>query len=334
MLQQTRVETVIPYYERFLERWPTVDALAKADPDEVRAAWSGLGYYRRARLMMEAARGIVRDHEGALPRNLEQLRALPGFGRYTAGAVASIAFDLEAPAVDGNVSRVLSRILAVEGDAHGREQSASIWHCAEDLTRGESPGDVAQSLIEIGAIVCTPRSPRCGACPVEEHCRARSLGRESEIPPPRKRAARSMVETTALLDVGSDGRLMLERQPANGLFADLWCLPMVDGHLEPDAVIDEALRKYGLEIDRAEIAAEVKHVLTHRDIMMRIARVSVSRRSPARKGFEVIRVRLDELAGLGVPSMTVRALKASLPDALLDGASWPGRRSASVRRRS
>jgi A/G-specific adenine glycosylase len=329
MLQQTRVDTVVPYYESFLKRWPSVDALARAPADEVHAAWSGLGYYRRARLMMRAAEAVVREHGGEIPGDVERLLELPGFGRYTAGAVASIAFDLEAPAVDGNVSRVLARIHAIEGDALATEQSRAIWAIAESLVAGDSPGDLNQALIELGAMVCTPRAPRCVACPVRDHCRALSAGCVDQIPSPRKRARRSTMSCTALISIADDGRILFEKQPHSGLFADLWCLPMLEGRLEADAIGDEAMRKYGLEIASAEIAAEVKHVLTHRDILMRVARVVLFRESEPRPDLRLLRMGLAELREAGVPSMTVRTLRAALPDHAFETARLPGRRSLS-----
>ncbi len=329
MLQQTRVETVVPYYERFLARWPTVEALAAADPAEVQAAWSGLGYYRRARLMLDAAAEMVRAFRGAVPRDFAALLQLPGFGRYTAGAVASIAFDVEKPAVDGNVQRVLARIYGIEGDVSTGEPNAAVWAKAESLAKGEAPGDLNQALIELGATICTPRAPKCLLCPVQKACVAHRTQRMDAIPPPRKRAARSSIERTALL-VLDGSRVILERQPKDGLFADLWCLPMLDGRLEADQVSDEAERKYRWRLDRIEDAGDVKHVLTHRDILMRIVRVSL-RESEIEIEPPLRRVDLREMEKLGVPSMTTRALSASLPPTLLAEIVLPGRRSRARR---
>ncbi|MCK6545651.1 A/G-specific adenine glycosylase [Myxococcota bacterium] len=335
MLQQTRVETVIPYFERFVERWPTVAALAAADPADVRAAWSGLGYYRRAQLMLDAAASVVRDHGGALPGELEALRALPGFGRYTAGAVASIGFGIPAAAVDGNVARVLARLHAIEGDVTKGAPNAELWAKAEALatarpartrtarTRAASDaGDLTQALIELGALVCTPKSPRCTECPVSDVCLALRAGKTDRIPPPKKRAARTTVEVTAVL-LHDDARhtVILERQPSSGLFAELWCLPMLEGTLEPDAVADEAARARSWSIDQVELAAEVKHVLTHRDIVMRIVRARG--RPPETEHLRALP--LDALDRHGVPSMTVRALRAALPRSVLSRAKLPGR---------
>jgi A/G-specific adenine glycosylase len=307
MLQQTRVETVIPYYERFLSRWPTVDSLAAADPEEVRACWSGLGYYRRAKLMLDAAHAIVTGHGGRFPEEVEEIAALPGLGRYTSGAVASIAYDAPVPAVDGNVLRVLARLGAIEGDVTRGEPNRAIWSLAAELAAGESAGDLNQGLIEIGALVCAPRNPACDRCPIAEACRARSDGSIDRIPAPKKRPARTTIEVTALLRLDERG-VLLEQQPEEGLFANLWCLPMLEGRLEMDAIGDEARRKYRWELDAIEALAEVKHVLTHRDLLMRVVRVE-SRAAP-----RMMRsVRIDRLRELGIPAVTMRALRAALP---------------------
>jgi A/G-specific adenine glycosylase len=311
MLQQTRVETVVPYYERFLSRWPTVEALAAADPDDVRAAWSGLGYYRRAKLMLDAAHAIVHQHDGRFPGAFEELAALPGLGRYTAGAVASIAYDTSVPAVDGNVLRVLARFGGVEGDVTRGAPNRCIWSLAEELARGPSAGDLNQGLIEVGALICTPRNPSCDRCPLAEDCRARRDGTIDRIPPPKKRPARATIEVTALLCLESDS-VLLERQPEAGLFADLWCLPMLEGRLEPDAIGDEAKRKYGWDLEAIEPGPEIKHVLTHRDLLMRVVRAGG--KHPCGKAMRA--VALHRLFELGIPTVTMRALRASLPSEL------------------
>jgi A/G-specific adenine glycosylase len=319
MLQQTRVDTVIPYYDRFLAKFPTVDALAGADPAEVRASWSGLGYYRRAELMLRAASSIVRDHASSLPADKELLLGLPGFGRYTAGAVASIAFGLEAGAVDGNVTRVLSRLFAIK-DAN----PAEVWEHAEALAKGEAPGELNQGLIELGALLCSPRSPKCLLCPVAALCAAKKAGLQEQIPPPKKRAEKKKLEVTALLLFDRRGRLILERQPAGGLFAELWCLPMLEGALEPDAATDEADRKYSWSLDQVEHAARVKHVLTHREIAMTVVR---ARTFGGKLPDTMTAIELDALETLGIPSMTVRALKAAMSELELSRAVLPGRRT-------
>lgn len=330
MLQQTRVETVIPYFERFLARWPTVEALASADPADVQAAWSGLGYYRRARLMLDAAASVVRDHDGALPGELEALRALPGFGRYTAGAVASIGFGIPAPAVDGNVARVLARVYGIEGDVTKGAPNAELWARAGALADAKArrtktaneAGELTQALIELGALVCAPKSPRCTECPISAACAALRDGKTAQIPPPKRRATRTTLERTALLFFDEARHtVVLERQPKTGLFAELWCLPMLEGRLEPDAVADEAARARAWSIDQVELAAELKHVLTHRDVVLRIVRA----RGHPPETEDLCALALDTLDRHGIPSLTVRALRAALPRAVSSRANLPGR---------
>jgi A/G-specific adenine glycosylase len=182
MLQQTRVETAIPYYERFLARFPDLQTLADADSDDVLGVWAGLGYYSRARNLHAAARIVVDEHAGELPDDAEALRSLPGVGRYTAGAVASIAFDRPEPVVDGNVSRVFARLRGIRDDVRKAATVRRLWEEAAALVRGPHPGDLNQALMELGARVCTPRAPRCPVCPVAHHCEAQRGGDAEALP--------------------------------------------------------------------------------------------------------------------------------------------------------
>ncbi len=225
MLQQTRVETVVPYWRRFLERFPRVADLAAADEDEVLALWSGLGYYRRARALHAAARAVVERHGGELPDSADELRTLPGVGDYTAGAVASIAFDRPAPLVDGNVARVFCRLLAIEGDPASGPVRRRLWEEAARLVpRAGGAGDWNQGLMELGATVCTPREPDCGVCPVAFACRARAEGRTDRLPTPAARRAAVPVELEIAI-VLARGRVLLERRPPGGRMAGMWQLP-------------------------------------------------------------------------------------------------------------
>ena len=322
MLQQTRVDTVLPYYDRFLERWPTVRALAAADAESVRAAWSGLGYYRRAKLMLEAAQQITSDHGGELPDDPVALRNLPGFGRYTAGAVASIAFERDVPAVDGNVLRFLARLRGIEGDVSRGQANHAIWEAADALVAGGAPGDLNQALIELGATVCTVRNPACERCPAQVECVAHSQGRQHEIPPPRKRATRKRVELTALIAMSGGRHIILEQRPEDGLLAGLWSPPLLDGHLAADSAADEASRRWGWALDHVADAGEVTHVLTHRDLVMKLVTARTDETPPA-----MLLVDVAQLPQLGIPSVTTRALRAALPDAALAVARLPGRRT-------
>lgn len=201
MLQQTRVETVVPYYERFLARFPTVEALAAAAEEEVLAAWSGLGYYRRARLLHAGVREVVARHGGRVPEDAAARRALPGVGAYTAGAIGSIAFDREEPLVDGNVARVLARVHGVGTPLGRADTEARLWAEAARLVRGPRPGALNQALMELGATVCTPRAPRCGACPIAARCEARARGDVEALPVPRAKKAPREVALVAVVAV-------------------------------------------------------------------------------------------------------------------------------------
>lgn len=288
MLQQTRVPTAIPYYERFVARYPTIEALAAAREDDVLALWSGLGYYARARNLAAAAREAVARH-GGLPASLAALRALPGFGPYTAGAVASIAFAVPAAAVDGNVARVLARLEAIRGEPSGRRFRERIGALARDLVgeqgpsraragrsgpprpREDRPGDLNQALMELGATVCSGRAPACHRCPVATLCAARRAGATARIPPARRRPERRGLALACAL-VRRNGSLLVARRPAAGLFGGLWGPPTAELRPGDDApsVLRRALREAvgGRWSVGGEVAA-CERILTHRTLTLR-----------------------------------------------------------------
>ena len=189
MLQQTRVDTAIPYYERFLKRFPDVKALARARVDDVLKAWENLGYYSRARHLHEAARAVVKQFGGTIPEEMEDLRKLPGVGAYTAGAILSIAFGRRFAAVDGNVIRVIARLFAIEDPVDGSKAKNRIGAIAERLVPASEPGHYNQALMDLGSGICTPRSPACPSCPLASACRARKKGNQESIPVKKKSAA-------------------------------------------------------------------------------------------------------------------------------------------------
>jgi len=238
MLQQTRVETVLRYYARFLARFPSIAALARADEDDVLTMWSGLGYYRRARLLHAGVRAVVERHEGVVPRALEARRALPGVGRYTAGAIGSIAFGLPEPIVDGNVARVLSRLDAVDAPLGSTASEHALWREAEGWAASEDPSATNQALMELGATVCTPVAPRCDDCPVRASCAALRAGRAEALPIARAKKAPREVALVALVARDRDGNALLRKESrareAGGtlggeLFKGLWSVPMEEG---------------------------------------------------------------------------------------------------------
>jgi A/G-specific adenine glycosylase len=226
MLQQTTVDTVVPYYERFLSRYPDAASLALADEDALLAVWSGLGYYRRARLLKAGAGRIVVEHGGRVPSRLEEIRALPGVGRYTAGAIASIAFGVMTPVVDGNVVRVLSRLFAIPPNPRSSETAAreEIWRLADGLVPAPRPGDWNQALMELGATVCRPARPACGACPVARDCAALAEGDPTRYPSPKKRPD-VVRASAALVVIERGGRILLVRRPGTEILGGLWELP-------------------------------------------------------------------------------------------------------------
>ena len=304
MLQQTRVETVVAYYERFLERFPTPAAMARAPEDAVLSVWSGLGYYRRARLLHAAAKLVVRDHAGAVPRAREVRLTLPGVGRYTAGALGSIAFGLAEPIVDGNVARVLSRLRAIEAPLGSRASDAALWAEAEALVVGADPGALNQALMELGATVCTPRAPRCDDCPIRASCRARAADRVDTLPLPRTRAAKKRVHLVAVVATDPRGRPWLVRS-TEALFGGLFAPPMASGRSHADAL--RALREARLvgRIERRAVAL-VDHVLTHRVLSVRVFR-GHARGRPSRD-----RTTLDPAArAIGLSRLAERLVRAA-----------------------
>lgn len=273
MLQQTRVETVIPYYERFLSRFPTVRDLAAADLDQVLSLWSGLGYYRRARGLHLAAREVTERHGGAFPDDAPSLRSLPGVGAYTAGAIASIAFERREPLVDGNVARVLSRLEGIDEDIRTSSGQRRLWEAAARLVPADRPGRFNQALMELGATVCTPRSPRCDACPVDGCCAARAEGRQEELPIlAPKREAPSVRMVAAVVRAGR--RILLARRAEDGLFGGMWEPPMVEAPSIEAARAPLAEIGVRMALDLHEVG-RVRHILTHRRLEVTVTSVDV-----------------------------------------------------------
>jgi A/G-specific adenine glycosylase len=237
MLQQTRVAAVVPYFERWMTRFPTITALASAPLDDVLAAWAGLGYYSRARNLHRCARAVVEQHGGALPAAAAALRRLPGIGPYTAGAIASIAFGRPEPLVDGNVARVLARLYAIEAEIKSPAAGRTLWRLAATLVPHDAPGDFNQGLMELGATVCTPLSPTCLVCPLVTLCQARAQGRERELPrmPARKRPEELPLIDASALWIERRGKLLLARRAPAGLYGGLWELPQIEAPLDRTA---------------------------------------------------------------------------------------------------
>ncbi len=270
VLQRTRIKAGIPYYERFLARFPTVHALAKASEADVLRAWEGLGFYGRASKLHEAAKAIVAQHGGAVPADFAALQSLPGVGPYTAGAVGSIAFGLRVPALDGNARRVLTRLFWSNLKDEPRVDLEPI---AGVLVPAEAPGEWNQAVMELGATVCVPRRPRCEACPVSAECDAFAAGVQDRVP---LRAAAACVPTSKVMFalVESGGRVLLVRRPTRGLLAGLWSLP--GGEAASAAELGRLVRdQTGLDVAVQETIANVHHTFSHRRWSGRIVRARV-----------------------------------------------------------
>jgi len=265
MLQQTRVDVVVPYYERFLARFPDVGALAAADEADVLREWAGLGYYARARNLHRAAAAVVRDHSGELPREAGALAELPGVGRYTVGALRSIAFGQRAAVVDGNVKRVFARLRA------RNLSDTEVWRLAESMVPDAAPGDWNQALMELGATVCTPRKPSCLLCPVTSFCAALAQGEPERFPAPAKRAAVRAVRALAGV-VTRRGRVLLVRRPSRGLLGGLWELPNVEGG-DGSALLREVFERTGVRASRGPSLGRLRHQFTHRDLALEVVRL-------------------------------------------------------------
>jgi len=287
MLQQTQVEAAIPYFRRWLARFPAVAAVAAATEDDVLKAWEGLGYYRRARNLQSAAWEMMARHRGRVPGDLEALRALPGIGRYTAGAILSIGFDRPAPIVDGNVGRVLSRLFALPDPPRSARGEARLWALAEALVPSRAPRAFNQGLMELGALVCRPQAPRCGECPLRRGCRARALGEPERFPSASPRKARPVREGSLLLLHDGAGRLLLRKRPAGGLWSGLWEPPWTERQTAEGALAAarRLLQALGLS-PRARLRrrGRVEHGLTHLELRLACYDAQVTESRPEGDG--------------------------------------------------
>ncbi len=276
MLQQTTVAAVRNYFLRFTELWPTITDLAAAEDSAVMAEWAGLGYYARARNLVKCARTIVAEHDGRFPRTREALLTLPGVGPYTASAIAAIAFDLPATVVDGNVERVMSRIFAVTAPLP--DAKPELTALAERLTPDKRPGDYAQAVMDLGATICTPRSPACGICPWMQDCRARAGGIAAELPRKSPKKAKPIRFGIAYVAQRQDGAWLLETRPDRGLLGGMLGWPGSDwSETEP-------VEARPLDIDWSDPGVEVRHTFTHFHLRLSLRVAAVGMETPVRQG--------------------------------------------------
>jgi len=306
MLQQTRAETVISYYERFLDRYPTVHALAESPEEELLKMWEGLGYYSRARSLQKAARIIVAEHGGSLPADLAKLRALPGIGDYTAGAIASIAFNIPAAAVDGNVERVICRYYAIKDTVGMPAVRRTITERTQALVPKERPGAFANAMMEMGATMCTPKNPKCLLCPVRESCQGFAQGIAADLPvKPKKKKQR--VENRAVLLCVCNGRVLVTKREEK-LLGGLYVFPDVLGTQDPSALCAH-MDEMGISCAYDEMLGHAKHVFTHIIWEMDIHLLQAECCANVLGGIWVTR---EELAALPLPTAVKRARELAM----------------------
>jgi len=303
MLQQTQAARAAERFVPFMARFPGAGDLARAEEADVLALWSGLGYYRRARLLHAAARAVVERHGGAVPAEAASLRALPGVGPYTAGAVASLAHDRPAPMVDGNVARVLLRIAGRDGASGEPGTDRWAWDRSAELVRAAgSPGDLNESLMELGATVCTPRGPRCGSCPVRDRCAAHRDGRQGEIPRPRPRVGQRVVRAHSVVVLDRRGRVLIERRPDGGMWAGLWQVPTVETECPERGGSGAVVPGFVRTVENEPIGS-FTHRTTHRVFEVRVYLGDGGRAGGGRRWASGA-----DIAALGVSSLQRRVL--------------------------
>lgn len=303
MLQQTQVETVIPYYQRFLARFPDVAALAAAHEDAVLGLWSGLGYYSRARNLHAAARRVVAEHGGQFPRDIDAILALPGIGRSTAAAIVAFAFNERRAILDGNVKRVLARVFSIEGWPGEKGVENRLWNLAESLLPDTDIRAYTQGLMDLGATVCTRGRPRCESCPYTDDCIANIQGRQRELPAARPK--KTMPEkSTAMLVLLNAGEVLLEKRPNSGIWGGLWSLPEFPEQDDPLA----AASRLGYQ---AELTGELpgfNHAFTHFRLFIQPWRLRVKRSHAAAEPGRIW-LSLDDLDGAALPTPVRRILE-------------------------
>ena len=313
MLQQTQVATVIPYYVRFLARFPEVRAVADAPVDEVLHLWSGLGYYARARNLHRAAVRIRDEHRGSFPTSFGELAALPGIGRSTAGAILALSLGARFPILDGNARRVLARYFGVGGARGARTSEKRLWQLAERCTPHARIAEYTQAIMDLGATVCVRRRPPCGQCPLAAGCVARRTGRQHELPAPRRAAARPVRDAFMVVALAESGSVLLERRPESGVWGGLWCLPEFATATAATAFIRNSL---GLHVGTPRSLAPLEHAFTHFDLTITLLLVECPGTGATVEEGHGLWYNLREPARIGLPA-PISALLARLADETL-----------------
>ena len=310
MLQQTRVETVLPYYDRFLRLFPDLPSLASASEEEVLKAWEGLGYYTRARNLWKGAKQVISEYGGMIPSDPAALRKISGIGPYSAAAIASIAYDVPVPAVDGNVIRVLSRLCGIRGEASSAPVQDEIRKQAASLLSGERPGDHNQALMDLGAMICTPGTPDCRHCPLTVFCDAFRTGDAAELPHLAKSKPPKTVPYAVLLIFS--GNRVLMRQRSENLLRGMWCFPMFEEKDLRDELAETVLNKLHLTCSPPVFACSARHVFTHLIWQMSIYKMNADAEASAPSGYRFIP--FESLQDLPVPAAMYAALKIVSPE--------------------
>jgi len=332
MLQQTQVAAVIPYFRKFVARFPDVHSLAAAPADDVLQHWAGLGYYARARNLQRAAQLVADEHGGEFPRDIEAMTALPGVGRSTAAAVLAQAYGERHAILDGNVKRVLARHGAVEGWPGEPKVAKRLWALAENLLPHERLVDYTQAIMDLGATLCTARNPACGRCPVSADCQAYGQGRVAQFPAPRPRRERPLRHARLLLVENAAGELLFERRPPAGIWGGLWCLPVLEAGEDAAAWL---AREHGLAAEPLETLAPLRHGFTHFELELEPLRLRAAGAAALREQVPLrwINMAADALPGLPAPVLKLLArLQAPQPQRALALEPPAPRRSRAPRR--
>ncbi len=314
MLQQTTVTAVKPYFERFLSRWPTVQNLARAELDDVLTEWAGLGYYARARNLHACAKAVSEDHGGVFPDTEEDLLSLPGIGPYTAAAIAAIAFDRRAVVVDGNVERVIARLYEIGTPLPAAKPL--VKDHADALTPERRPGDYAQAVMDLGATVCTPKSPSCVLCPWTKSCRARAAGTAADYPRKAPKKAKPTRQGVCFWLTRPDGAVLLRRRPAKGLLGGMMEIPSTEWQAKA-ADEDAARRDSPVPVAPTKwctLPGQVSHTFTHfhLNLSVHVAPVTAKRAAAAERHPDLVWVHLDALGGYALPSVMRKVVKHAL----------------------
>jgi A/G-specific adenine glycosylase len=303
MLQQTRVDTVIPYYEKFMEQFPSLDEFANADEEKILKAWEGLGYYSRVRNLQSACKEVQANYGGKVPNTPKEIANLKGVGPYTAGAVLSIAYGVPEPAVDGNVMRVLSRILSIYEDIAKPSTRKIFEDAVRKLIFHENPSYFNQALMELGALICTPTSPSCLLCPVREHCTAFESGIQKELPVKSKKTKVKDVQLVSSILTDKNGRILIHKRPETGLLANLWEFPNFEilselkrGHAD---FLDQLKSNFDVDADLIENLGSIEHVFSHLKWYIQIYSGKIT--SDVQETSRLKLVSLDELESYAFP---------------------------------